>query len=250
MLAEAFHYLTAPASLRARLRGRVGSAVALWSRAGRCRAAWEPHYAQCHAAVAETVGTLPDPAPDGRGRTVLVLGSGLAHDIPLDLLAERFERVLLVDAVHLWPVRLRTLLHPRRRRIVHLVRDLTGPDPAVSGAWQTWQTDPAIGLVISANVLSQLPLGKANADRRPALVVSHLDALGRFPDSCPVLLLTDIGMIRRAPDGTILKRSDLLFGIPLPPSTWSREWDWTVCPFGEESSRHERIHHAGAWRLR
>ncbi|MFJ5370638.1 hypothetical protein ACIPIA_15600, partial [Bosea sp. CER48] len=95
-----------------------------------------------------------------RRRIAVILGSGLLRDIPLGLLAANFDRVLLVDAVHLPQVRLRMRL---RQNVVMLTRDLTGAAGWLAGKDQgradplaDLVADPTVDLVVSANLLSRL----------------------------------------------------------------------------------------------
>lgn len=252
MIAAAFLWATATSSPSLRRLGLVGDAVALWSRATRQRAAWSPHEAACHAAVRETVAALP------RRRTALVLGSGLCRDVPVAELLESFERVVLVDAVHLLPVGLRF-----RSRARMVVADLTGVADWLDGRATArrrplapWQDDPAIDLVVSANVLSQLPHAVARrrerdaaaASRVPAdigrrIVAGHLDDLAAFAGR--VCLLSDTGYREIDLAGGVAAEWDLLDGVTLPPP--DRAWDWTVSPRGEVDRCIAFVHQAGAW---
>ena len=117
MLAELALRLATPAARMTRKLGLVTESVALWSRGLRQRRAWAGHHARCRAVVAQAIAELPE------RRTAVILGSGLLRDIPLGLLCANFERVLLVDAVHLPQIRLRMRF---RRNVTLLTRDLTG----------------------------------------------------------------------------------------------------------------------------
>ena len=252
MIAAAFLWATALTSGPLRRLGLVGDAVALWSRATRQRAAWAPHEEACHAAIREVVAELP------RRRTAIVLGSGLCRDVPVDDLVAGFEQVILVDAVHLLPVRLR---YGRRARMV--VADLAGVTEwmeartaARSHPLAPWWDDPAIDLVISANVLSQLPHAVARRQGRDAapaaripadigrqIVAGHLDDLAGFAGR--VCLLSDIGYREIDLAGSVAAEWDLLEGVALPPP--DRAWDWTVAPRGELDRCIAFVHQAGAW---
>jgi hypothetical protein len=218
--------LTVP---EARKLGLVGHAAGLWARATRNATLWAPHEAACHALVRRAMADLP------RRRIALVLGSGLARDIPLDEMAGAFEQVLLVDAVHLPLPRL-----TRHRNVTRLARDVTG-----LGAWLTGSAAgpvdaladliarPEIDLVVSANLLSQLPF--AIEDRiatrptafpatLPAQAIGrHVADLARFAGR--VCLLTDTKASRRR-DGRDTDPIDLLRGHRLPPP--DETWDWIV----------------------
>ncbi|MGO4403779.1 hypothetical protein AB4Z10_05865 [Bosea sp. RAF48] len=255
MLAELALRLATPASRMTRRLGLVDESVALWSRGLRQRRAWAAHHARCRDIVAQAVTELPE------RRTAVILGSGLLRDVPLGLLAANFERVLLVDAVHLPQVRLRMRL---RRNVALLTRDLTGVMGWLAGEsggrsdpLADFIADPAVDLVVSANLLSQLawPIedwladnpaeaAKLPTDLAARCVAWHLDDLRRFHGR--VILLSDVGMIERDRGGTISDRLDLMRGVELPPP--DEGWDWPVAPFGEAARNRESIHRVGAWR--
>lgn len=255
MLAELALRLATPASRMTRKLGLVGESVALWSRGVRQRRAWAEHHARCRNIVAQAIAELP------QRRTAVILGSGLLRDIPLGLLAANFERVLLVDAVHLPQVRLRMHF---RRNVAMLSRDLTGAMGWLAGERDgrtdplaDLTADPAIDLVVSANLLSQLawPIedwlvdhpaeaAKLPADLPARCIAWHLDDLRRFHGR--VVLLSDVEMIERDRGGTITDRLDLMRGVALPKP--DEGWDWPVAPFGEAERDRESIHRVGAWR--
>lgn len=249
MLAEILAWVLTPASLDARRTGHLTAAVSLWSRVRRCRRAWGPHEAHCHAIVERAFADLPS------RRTCLVLGSGLVRDVPLDRLAAAFERVVLVDVVHLWPARLKARRH---RNVECLALDVTGTTDLLLGRatgigrpLARFAEDPSVDLVISANCLSQLPLLPAERvaagggfarmrfpDLGRRIVVDHLAALAHFPGR--VCLLTDSEGIDVDADGREVERYDLLEGIRLPPA--DDDWDWLLAPLGEFAPGLE-IHH-------
>ena len=251
MLAEVLSWLLTPATMDARRTGHLTAAVSLWSRAWRCRADWSAHEAHCRAIVARAVASLP------RRRTCLVLGSGLMRDVSLDDLAAAFDKVILVDVVHLWPVRLAAW---RRRNVALVDLDITGTTDLLLGRATgiadplgRFRSDPDVDLVISANCLSQLPLlpvekitarerlaHTRHADLGRRIVEGHLEALRRF--AARVVLLTDSEGLEVAADGSVLDRYDLLEGVRLPAA--DEDWDWVLAPIGEDSPDHAVVHRA------
>lgn len=230
MLIDLFHYLTTPASWAHRRGGHLRESVLLRSRSRRCRAAWAPHLGRARALVVQACEGLT------RTRTCVVLGSGLLDDVPLDHLAARFTEVRLVDAIHPWPTRWAV----RGRANVTLVtEDLTRP-----GAVFAQGGGATVDLVISANLLSQLPIlpvaraGESDADLGGRIVRAHLDALTRL--TARVCLVTDVEQREEDRDGTVTDRLDLLHGetLPAPDETWT----WDLAPFGE-TARHRRLVH-------
>lgn len=261
MFAEAFLFaisrLTSPRSRPAAVRDAIG----LRARAGRCRVAWAEHEARTRAAI--------DRAIDGVAvrRTAVVLGSGLLRDVPLDRLSSMFNKVILVDIVHLPTVRLKVLLR-RYPNVTFMTRDISGYDRLAEQSrikLATGQDDLGVrldplgflrkidelDLVISANVLSQIAVGAVSRlqskdgqarimpdDAVEQLIGGHIDGLAQLP--CKTVIVTDVFYVRRRRDGVVVEACDLLHGVtpPFPFDTW----DWPVAPFGEEAADEERIH--------
>jgi hypothetical protein len=256
MLAELAIHAFSPARLSFRRVGLHDKAVALWSRAARCQEEWAAHEARCHDMVRQAVASLP------QRRKVLVLGSGLCRDFPLADLARDFERVVLVDAVHLWPVRVRLKRHPnvetRSRDLTGAVDWLIGRGGGRFSPLADFQADTQVDLVISANCLSQLPLGLDGwIDAEPARIARwgedfadqaigwHIGDLKGF--ACPVCLITDVEMVTRGVDGRETDRLDLMRGRwPSPPC--DAEWEWLVAPHKETRAGLTHVHAVKAWR--
>ena len=241
MLAELAIHAFSPGRLAFRRVGLHDKAVALWSRATRCKTAWAAHEARCHEVVRQAVAGLAS------RRTVVVLGSGLCRDFPLAELARDFRRVVLVDAVHLWPVRvsLRRFanVETRSRDLTGAIEWLIGRSAGRIAPLADFQADPAVDLVISANCLSQLPLGldgwidadekrlaRWGEDFADRAIDWHIDDLKRF--AAPVCLLTDVEMVTRDAGGREMERLDLLRGRWTPPAA-DALWEWMVAPAGE-----------------
>ena len=231
MILETLLYAASAPLAQPEFRPFVAASVSLWSRARRCRAAWGPHEARAKAAVGVAVARLR------QRRTVVVLGSGLCRDVPLEALARAFDTVVLVDLVHLLPVRLMAL---RLRNIRLIERDLASPE----GLGFLRQV-PFLDLVISATMLSQLPVGLKRRPGPPpgeaeiaAVLNGHLQGLAALP--CPALLLTDTDYRAVDRSGREAPTEDLLPGITAPQAF--EDWRWTVIPYGEEDPAY-RIDH-------
>ncbi|MCJ2034406.1 hypothetical protein [Methylobacterium sp. J-068] len=234
MLVEVLHLLTTPIPWAHRRRGYLRESVLLLSRSRRCRAAWAGHLAESRAAVIAACAGLE------RRRVAVVLGSGLLQDVPLAHLAARFDAVRLVDAVHLWPARRQARAYPN---VTLVTADLIpGRDGADSLAALCGSSD--VDFVVSANVLSQLPIlpldrpGFVPPDLGARIVAGHLDGLARL--AARVCLLTDVEQVEQDRDGRVTDRIDLLHGIGL--GTPDRTWIWDLAPFGE-AARHLRQQH-------
>ena len=251
MLAEFLLRVLTPATTPLRRMGLVDDSVGLWSRSTRRRREWQPHYERCKAVMNGVIEKLP------QRRTVAVLGSGLVQDVPIDALCASFQRVLLVDAVHLPMVKWRMRARPR---VSLVTRDLTGLAAGEAGVRNLpladLADDPELDLVISANVLSQLPLGvetllerdrnlaaKFPADAANRTVGWHLDDLASL--GCRVCLLTDVTMRGEDRTGRIVETLDLMRGHTMPAPAGA--WDWQVAPFGEIERNVRYMHRVHAY---
>jgi hypothetical protein len=254
MLAELALQALTPAAPLARRFGLLREGVALWSRGQRQSKAWEPHQARCRAIITEIAAALP------QRRKVVVLGSGPARDIPLDLLCESFDEVVLVDIIHLPLLRLKLW---RQAKVSLISRDLTGAMAWLAGEAEGRQdpladlaNDDGVDLVVSANLLSQLAWPVADwlegnptraaalPDKLPARCIAwHLDDLARFKGH--VCLISDVEMVERDREGAIHDRLDLMYGVALPKEDES--WLWPVAPFGEAERNREYVHKVCAW---
>ena len=248
MIAEALAWLLTPCPAYVRRLGLLAESVAIGARHRRCRAAWAPHLAAPRAAVIEAIGRTP------RRRTALVLGSGALLDLPLAELAGAFRRVVLVDVVHPWRARLAGRGFANVSRITD---DVTGVLDAVShGELASPRPyplidDPEVDLVISLNLLSQLPVipvrsldGRAApeplAAMAQALVRSHLADLDRSRGS--TLLISDVERVVVSRDGREVERDSLIADLPEPAH--DREWWWDIAPAPEadpETSERRRV---------
>lgn len=243
MLFEWALSLVNPAPLRLRRLGYVRQSGRLHARSRRCRAAWAPHLTRARGVIIAAAEAT------ARRGSVVVLGSGLLDDVPLKALADLFDRVSLVDAVHPWPARLTA----RRHRNVALV---TAEISAGLGDPGLAEVCASADLIVSANLLSQLPIVPIEAheargrEAPPQLgtqiVETHLAALDRLASgTARVCLITDI--VQRVEDraGRVTDSLDLMFGVALPPPV--QVWDWEIAPFGEIGRRHRLIHQIHAY---
>lgn len=253
MIAEALQQIATLPLTGKPFRRFVRSSVGLWSRAGRCRAAWSAHEMRSQKAVLDAIADLK------QRRTAVILGSGLLRDVPIAELAEAFDTVVLVDLVHLASVRLWLRAH-RLGNVRLIERDLSGYEALVAGQALDplgfLRQVPYLDFVVSANLLSQIgrgvqrrlaeePAGRMPADAAARLVAAHLDGLASLP--CRTCLVTDIAYAVIDRTGRTHETADLLLGIA-PPAAVDR-WTWPVAPLGEESRDYQIVHDVIAARL-
>ncbi|GEP04570.1 hypothetical protein [Methylobacterium oxalidis] len=244
-------YLTNPAHPALRRLGYLRESVSLYYRSRRCRAAWHSHLEASRGVILNAVEQLP------KRRTVIVLGSGLLDDIPLSALASGFSRVVLVDAIHLWPVRIAVRRYPNVERVTldisgtagMLLGSASAPDDTIGSLCAEENVD----LVVSANLLSQLPILPLDWFEERGLPVpshlarnlirSHLDVLTRM--EARVCLITDTVEIELDRNGSETDRLDLMHGVALPKP--DKTWDWDLAPFGEAAPDHRLLHRVEAY---
>jgi hypothetical protein len=231
MLAELGVYAASYRRTPRAFRPHLAAAVGLWSRGRRQARAWTPHLGNARSLIDTGIDDF------AVRRTVAVLGSGPLFDIPLESLARTFERVLLVDRIHLSSIDERL---GRYGNITLEWRDLSPEhDPA---ALEFLSGVGGLDWVISANLLSQLAMLARPGNER-LVVDRHLDALSALP--CPVTLITDLDYRVFNRHGVMLDSADLLYGRAIPRS--GLRWKWEVAPFGEEARNTRRVHHVAAW---
>jgi len=232
-----------------RARAFLRSSEQVRARFLRCRSAWEPHLGKAQRAIERGIQRC-----SGR-RTALILGGGMLHDVPLDTLARCFERVVILDVVHLW----RSVLAAKRYpNVTQACVDLSGFIPAEESG------GPSVGmpsglltfgradLVVSLNLMSQLAVvprleagceGHSEAldilSRR--MVLNHLSALNRVGGE--VTLVTDIERWEIFPDGRKRSVGDILFGVNAGP--FEEEWLWNIAPIPEAAPDYHVAHRVG-----
>jgi hypothetical protein len=231
MLAELAQYAASYGRTPPAFRPHLQAAVHYWRRGERQTRAWAPHLSHARGLIDTTIDDIPV------RRTVAVLGSGPMFDTPLESLARTFERVLLVDRVHLASIDARIGRYPN---VVRDWRDLSPEEDA--GALDFLAGLPDLDWVISANATSQLALAARFGNER-LVVDRHLDALAAL--AVPVTLVTDLDYRVFNRHGIISASADLLHGRSMPRS--GLRWKWEVAPFGEEARHTRRVHHVGAW---
>lgn len=262
MLREAMEYLTTPCPPLARRFGYLTQAVALGARYRRQRRAWAPHVAACHRFIAEAAERVP---PGGRA---LVAGSGRLIEIPLERLAERFDEVVLLDLVHVRPVR-RAASRFANVRLVEL--DITGAlaplDRLLTGRPRPGFALPAaeppqvpggrFDFAVSCNLLSQLPLMPLDfierkapsvteaerADFARSLASGHLGWLAGAAERAA--LFTDVETLWLDGGGTVVDRDESLCGLSLPAP--DVQWLWDIAPSPEQDRHHDMRHRVGGW---
>jgi hypothetical protein len=237
-------------------------AIALRGRYRRRRAGWQPH-------LDKTKEFILGAARKCQKRDkVVVLGSGLLLDVPIEALADIFHEVVLVDVVHLPEVR-------KRIRQYKNVRTLQGDITNVAEKlyWDVQQgqnelplsepsipeADASTGLVISLNILSQLSTIPQDYVRKKLpehdeetiaawcdqIHETHYQALKALP--CEVCLIADHEYVCKNKEGNVIEQGSTVGRVKLPEPDAS--WWWKIAPLGSASRHSSKELHVGAWFL-
>jgi hypothetical protein len=263
MLRELVEFFTTPCPAYVRNMGYLMDAIAIAARHRRCSANWAGHLDHSKEAVRQAI------AGCGQRRKAVVLGSGFLLDLPLEELSAAFQEVVLVDIVHLRPVRRRV----RAFSNVRLVScDITGiAEKLYANKKAGWlelpephayfpDVDEGADLVISLNVLTQVSVIPEEYVTRKLkwkdsstleawedrIMARHYEALARL--ACFACLITDYEAVYRDRDGGEIGRSYLLGSLRLPKA--EKEWIWDIAPLGEESRKYSVQRKSGAFYLR
>lgn len=247
MILEWLQSLRTRSSKTAREWGYVYQNVSLKFRARRCAKAWRGHLEHSRAWVREQMQRI-------QPKSVMVIGSGLLLEVPREELLKVAERVYLVDLVHAPEIRKWAARNPKITLIEKDISGLLGVLRKDTGAFQIknipwehlppWDL-PSVDLVISANLLSQIPLlisetvtMSSETYERFARAVrdQHLERL--LAQAPQALLFADFETRYIDRKGQCLKSES--FEVNLRTFKADREWLWEIAPFGE-SSLHYRV---------
>ena len=260
MLPELFTYITTRCPSHIRRMGYLYEAIGLKCRYKRHPASWQNHLEKTRQFVLSAAGKS-----QRRGK-VVILGSGLLLDVPLETLSSMFREVVLIDIVCLPEVHRRIKGYDN---VIFLQQDVTniaetlyqnvqyGRRELPSARSVLPEIDKDTGLVISLNTLSQLTvvLRKYALKKLKGLARDHVEAWCRqiieahyaFLRSlpCNVCLIADHRYTKRDRNGRITAQGSTISGISLPAPDDS--WTWNIAPIGEESRFYSKELDVGAW---
>ncbi len=257
MIGEFLRYLTTLAPERIRKFGYLKRLIALEFRAKRCRVAWASH----RRATRDFITKAADLCE--QRRIAVIVGSGLLLEVPLKALAEKFERVYLVDIFHMPQVRRAAKEYPN---VKLLTGDVTGVFAAMKENRPPGPHVPAppariphlmdADLVVSCNCLSQLAgpftdffekrrgLSDLDSDKVAYQIMEqHAKAIAVDAPGIGVIVTDTERFIMNGDN--LVARADLLNAFRLPPTptiVHNEEWDWLCAPHPEEHPAHDYIH--------
>jgi hypothetical protein len=177
---------------------------------------WGLHLENCHQAFQNFL--LAEP----RAESLSILGSGLLLETPLHLIPESIKELNLVDVVHTKDVRrsVQKIASERgfRFQVNWIEADLLGQELKV-------RTD----LVVSANLLSQLPLQGIATTSLSASEIQR-QHWQKIRDCAPArLLFSDYQMNVRNLRGEVIETQKTVEN----PVDWQKKWTWNLAPAPE-----------------
>jgi hypothetical protein len=240
MILEWIEYLRTPASNEARKFGLVRESIALRARAQRQHKSWQSHLQNCHRVVDGFV------ADHTSARSVMILGSGHLLDIsPRVFENGQLENIYLVDLVHPLEIRKR---FQADLRVELIEQDLSGSLGASRLDLDNLRPAqlPMADLVISANLMSQLPLPWtarsaeiSDEDRvgvETSLSRAHWEFLKSQADrGSSVLFWTDFEKKFFDEKQELVHLESSLGSFTFPDKI--EKWDWDIAPIPEISNR-------------
>ncbi|HEY8272605.1 MAG TPA: hypothetical protein VIG33_17055 [Pseudobdellovibrionaceae bacterium] len=242
MILEWLEYLKTQGNQTAKDWGYLYQNVSLKFRSRRCAKSWQSHINAAHQLIREHLEKL-------QPKTVMIIGSGLLLEIPIQDLMNKVEKIYLVDLVHAKEIR---KLAAKNKKIELIERDISSLLDVLKqglGSFQLktlpWNKLPAWDLppvdwVISANLMSQIPL--MISERLPMSPEAYVkfaksvrdQHIERLLEQAPqVLLFADFETHYIDREGQRIKTED--YQVNLKSLKYDREWLWEISPFGETS---------------
>ena len=242
---------TTPKIKQAKEMGYVKEAIAMDARAKRCQQEWNEHYQNCQKVILKAAERAV------QHRTVLIFGAGSLKDVPVTELATQFEQVYLVDLVFLKSAQNKVQGLENVFLIEHDVTeslDWISQGEAVVQSPSAWLDDTTIDLVVSLNLITQLPLipvrwlitdfnlSEEDADIvGKQLIFAHMYYLRQF--SGEVCLIADRLDIEFNELGQEIDRFDPWWDVEPPKADFN--WEWQVIPLGENGSNKWQKNYVG-----
>lgn len=253
MIYEALIFLLTPTSPIAKKYGFLYQSIALQQRYKRCRTFWLNHLKSCQDLFLEAIKDLP------QKKKVVILGSAHLHEIPLHLLEQNFQEIVLVDIIH--PLRHHWLAKKNSRLqlvtldlsnalerldktnnledLKNLARELENQDLFFFDA----------DLIVSANIMSQLallPMEHIEKKTKDSLETSEKDDLcRRFAEMHLRSLLKCKGKKLIYADREVIyldKEENETYrgGYEVDFSHFQKmkEWIWYIAPLNEASKEY------------
>jgi hypothetical protein len=255
MIKEWLQSKTWKATPEAKSSGYLNQLIALNARRQRLKDLWKDHEKYCKQVIHEEILQTKNK------HSVVVLGSGLLHEIPIISLINAFKEVYLVDIVH----------GPKTFKMGKQVNILNRD---VTGFWEIIKTQdkskwlsllekaappwPQADLVISANLISQIPIlfvekliseGFSEQEQEEfcsMLLKNHIRHLQQ--NSGRSLLIGDNGREFSDSVGKFIRKEPSLVGVSMGKPFFN--WTWNLAPIPEFSDTETMKLLMGAWRIK
>jgi len=258
MIVEFIKYLLSTASPVVKKAGYLHEAIAIESRYKRAKESWQSHIDHTWNQI---ISVIED---QDKFDSVIVAGAGSLHDIPVDFLANKYNKVTLIDIVFTYRAR---KIAKRYSNIELYLCDLSGiqePEKLL----EPDITLPVIGvphlpevlkkpdLFLSVNLLSQLAVTPRICIEKHGLHKEHeIDQwcnqllknqilfMKKF--HCPVFIISDFAQNVYDKNGGLLQHNDMLYHCNLPGK--KAEWLWEIAPSGELKRGYQIRAEVGCW---
>ena len=231
MILEFLKYFTTTANKEARKNGALYESVAFESRAKRLRKSWQSHWDESQKTVTEFVNS----PKLKNAKTLLVLASGSLFELPMSLLLERFDKIILVDFV--FPKRVRQIANNSKNKIELVEANLNQSE-------KLSQLISPADIVLSCNVLSQLHLFDKHQDAK-AFQQKHLDTLTQSKK--PTLLWSDVERVFTVKGQSQIVQTEESVNAK-KPSPW-KKWTWFIAPAPELHKSYDVSLRVEAYRI-
>lgn len=239
MIKEFIDYIITPSSDVATQFGYLKEVIAIKARFARNKYSWQTHLQSCHELIVDFCNLHPN------AKTISILGSGHLHEIPIEKLLESMQKIYLYDLV--FPRAVRNLA-AKSQKIQLVEKDLSGcldglrqGKLRLKSPFLNFSSD----LVVSANILSQLPilpqqwiLNQNLVDEEEAsrfskeIIKNHLRMLQNL--QVPTLLYSDVNRLFLDASNNVIKIESSLNEVTLRREV-IKNWQWDIAPSGEIS---------------
>jgi hypothetical protein len=244
MIQELFTLLTTRSSFEAKAFGHIYEAIAIGAREKRCQKFWQNHREESKKLILKIANGISEK------NSLLILGSGPLHEIPIEELSTLFNSITLVDIIHLRATKRK---YRHLENLIFIEHDITELESIIAKEKKITNKVPItflnqdFNLVISANILSQLAYHLRNYIEKNLKTLYSINELDIFSNQvsqdhysylksfhCPVLLITDIETHFKNKAGESVDKQVpyIDFEFPVPVASWN----WDVAPIPEYSS--------------
>ncbi len=235
-------YLSEKPSLKeAKSFGHLTESISLLAREKRCFKTWGPHRDQCKNFIVKELKNA------SHYDSILILGSGPLHEIPIETLSKKFKSVVLVDIVHLKSTK-KSVAHLSNVNFIEYeiteLEESLRVQKELKEKIPTQFLDLNWGLILSVNIMSQLPIHLETYINKKlknkfseqqlqsflkAVTQNHLNYLKSFKTN--VILITDTQTFYYDKSENIIQTDNRYEHLNLPKP--DQEWSWNLAPIPE-----------------